>query len=98
MATVFIPSPTLVAQVRVDPMIAMTMEMLGEAYLFETDRLAPVGETGRLKASLRNDPIPGNGRRISVNVDYWFFPEYGVNQRPQPYLRVPLTSLGFNLT
>ena len=99
MAVTFVPSPYLVAQVKVDPGIGSAMEMIGEAYLDVSRDLAPVGETGDLKASLRRDAIPGNGQRISVNVDYWNFPEFGMRNRNYtrtPYLRPPMMILGLH--
>lgn len=97
MATLFVPNPTLVAQVKIDPGIGQTMAEVGEEALRAAEGFAPV-ESGALKDSLRRDAIPGNGQRISVNVDYWIFPEYGtVNMDAQPYLRPSLTAVGVNL-
>jgi HK97 gp10 family phage protein len=98
MAVLFIPDPTLVAQIYVDPEIGVTMAAIGEEALAFAQDHAPV-ETGALKRSLRRDSIPGNGQRISVNVDYWHFPEYGTSRMAsQSYLRSALSAVGLNLT
>lgn len=97
MAVTFIPNPTLPAQVKIDPGVGAALAVVGsEALAFVVDH-APV-LTGRLKNSIRQESIPGNGQRISVNVDYWLFPEYGtVNMDPEPYLRPALSAIGVNL-
>jgi HK97 gp10 family phage protein len=98
MAFTFIPNPTIAAQIKADPEVgANIMEVGEEALAFARDH-APV-DTGTLRNSLRIERVEGNGARVSVNVDYWLFPEYGtVNMAAQPYLRPGLTAVGVNLT
>lgn len=98
MATVFVMNPAYPAQIKVDPGVgAMMMEVGAEALAFAQDH-APV-ETGALKASLTLEHVSGNVARVSVNVDYWLFPEYGtVNMPAEPYLRPALAATGAHLT
>ena len=59
------------------------------------------GRVGDLKNSIRSDLVSGNVARISVNVSYWNFPEYGTSNPDYPttpYLRPALSALGLNLT
>jgi HK97 gp10 family phage protein len=97
-AFVFIPDPTIAAQIKVDPEVGAAVGRVGaEALSFSKDH-APV-ETGALRSSMRVERIEGNGARVSVNVDYWLFPEFGtVNMTARPYLRPALSALGLNLT
>lgn len=98
MAVLFVMNPTLPAQVKVDPGIGVTMLALANEVLQSAQDLAPV-QTGALKASLRVELAEGNAGRVSVNVDYWLFPEFGTSKMDaEPYLRPALTASGANLT
>jgi len=93
----FIPDPTLAAQIKVDPEIGATLAVIGNEALQSAQDHAPV-LSGKLKRSLRVERIEGNGARVSVNVDYWNFPEYGTSEMPAtPYLRPALTAVGLNI-
>jgi len=73
------------------------MAVIGNEVLQFAQDHAPV-DTGALRSSLRMERIEGNGQRVSVNVDYWLFPEYGTfAMAAQPYLRPALTATGMNI-
>jgi hypothetical protein len=95
---IFVPDPTLWKQIQVDPGIGRSMERVAQEALRVAQNLAPVGETGDLKQSLHIEAGEGNSVSVVVAVDYWLFPEYGVNQPPQPYLRPALSAVGLKLT
>lgn len=94
----FIPNPLVGAAIVVDPEFQARMELIGqEALSFARDH-APVA-TGNLRDSLKVERLSNGGRRVSTDVDYWLFPEFGtVNMPAEPYLRPTLTALGLRVT
>lgn len=97
MTFLFVPDPTIAAQIKVDPEVGVAIGVVAAEALREAQSLAPV-DTGRLRNSLRVERVEGNGWRVSVNVDYWNFPEYGtVNMAATPYLRPSLTAVGLGV-
>lgn len=98
MPAAFIMNPTLPAQIKVDPTVGAAMMLAGAEMLAFARDHAPV-QTGALRNSLRIERASGNGARLSVNVDYWLFPEFGTSEMPAtPYLRPALSAIGANLT
>jgi HK97 gp10 family phage protein len=94
----FIPNPNIEREIKTDSGVREMLDDLGEQALDEAQSLAPVA-TGALRDSLAITRLDEGGVRLSVNVDYWLFPEFGtVNMPPEPYLRPTLTALGLRVT
>lgn len=97
MAFTYVPNPAIEAEILTDATVHVAiMEVGAEVLAFAQDH-APV-ETGALRRSLDLES-EGSGARVSVNVDYWAFPEYGTSRMDaQPYLRPALTACGLHVT
>lgn len=92
----FVLNPRLIPEMLADAEFQAALEVVGDEGLEEAQRRVPVA-TGALRDSLRVERIT-DGRRISANVDYWGFVEYGTADTPeQPYLRPTLTALGLRI-
>lgn len=95
----FVPNPRVAIAILADPGFQARMELIGQEGLEQAKERAPVGETGNLRDSLKVERLSNGGRRISANVDYWGFVEFGTSDTPaQPYLRPTLTALGLRVT
>lgn len=95
----FLPNPRVALAILADAEFQARMEAIGREALEEAKQRAPVGETGNLRDSLKVERLTNGGRRVSANVDYWGFVEYGTSDTPaQPYLRPTLTALGLRVT
>lgn len=94
----FIPNPNLARELKTDAAVRGAMDEVGEAALEAARELAPVA-SGALRDSLKVERIEDGGVRLSVNVDYWLFPEFGtVFMAPEPYLRPSLSAVGLGVT
>lgn len=95
----FVPNPRVAIAMLADAEFQARMEAVGVVALEEAKQRAPVGETGNLRDSLKVERLSNGGRRVSANVDYWGFVEYGTSEMSaQPYLRSTLTALGLRVT